>query len=251
MKPALLGIALFAACSGPPLDRDGEPVTIGKYRIRTFPSGAEVHVDGTLRIPRTPGSLILEAGRYHLEIRHPGATEGLEQDITVVAGRDRLLDVRIPKPARSTIAVDADVPGASVRINGYHRGFTPMEPVTVNAGSADVTVVAPGGDARSTSLQLRYGEQKTVDVRFLEADRPVEAGPATLTLVLAPAGWVETATGARIGDAPLRRHRMPAGAHDLVLRSADGQRTRSVRVHLRPGEHHVYRFRLKPGESEP
>lgn len=243
--PSLLGCERT-----PPLDAAGRPLTIGTYRVRTFPKGANVYVDGKLEVPSTPATLILEAGEHHLRIIHPGATEAYEETITVEAGQKKTLDVRIPAPPRSTLAVLSNVDGAGVRINGYRRGVTPLEPVTVRAGAVDVTVTAPDGRARSASTRLGWGEHAELRVDFLpddaDAKTPSDRAPGRVTLVLAPEGYVEDDAGERLGETPLRDHPLPPGERALWLRSKDGRYARRVVLFVESGQRAVYRFRLGP-----
>ena len=56
---SLLVAVLVAACPGPKLDREGKPITIGRFRLRTYPKGARVWIDGELKVESTPATLIL------------------------------------------------------------------------------------------------------------------------------------------------------------------------------------------------
>lgn len=260
----LIAAAPLLACpSEPPRDAEGRVITVGRYRIRTYPTQARVFIDGKLEIPATPGTLLLEAGRYELELIHPGAKEGRRETIWVEAGRSKTLDVRVPPPARSTLAVDSDVEGAKVRINGYTRGRTPLEPVTVRAGPVDVTVTTPDGRARTATTHLGWGDHQRMRLVFAAAPPPdgtvlsstkadggnMTASPGDtgqLDLILAPPGSVIDAAGEVLGRTPLRGHTLPAGEHTLTLRALDGRYERTVVLVIRAKERALYRFRLGP-----
>lgn len=240
-------LCLLSCSSDPPLDKDGNPITLGQYRIRTYPRGARVYVDGELKVPATPATLVLDAGRYHLRIIHPGAKKALERDITVYAGRSRTLDTRIPAPEKSTLSVVSDVEGAGVRINGYRRGTTPLDPVPVRAGPVNITVTAPDGRARSASTKLSWGAHEVLRVDF-STDTATSTGPGRITIILAPAGVVESETGQTLGSTPLKNFSLPAGRHRLILKSKDGRYRKEVTPLVEPGRHATYRFRL--GQSD-
>ena len=118
-----LGFTTAHLLARPPLDSSGKPITIGRFRLRTFPKGARVWIDGEQKVETTPATLILEEGEYHLFIQAPGA-QGIERIITVEAGTSKSLDLRIPPPEPSSITVLSDIEASEVRINGYKRGET-------------------------------------------------------------------------------------------------------------------------------
>ncbi len=256
----LLGVAAGAGAAElagrPPLDKDGRPVTIGRFRLRTYPKGARVWVDGKLTVESTPATLILEDGEYHLFIQAPGA-QGIEQVIRVEAGASRSLDLRIPPPAPSSITVLSDVEEAEVRVNGYKRGVTPMLYASTKPGTIDVTVTDPGGRARSVGAELSIGERKWLEVFFddnqsrppepEEKLNPLQCHPREagwLTLGLEPKGLVETDAGEKLGETPLVDREMPPGIHNLILRSKDGKFQKSVSIEIQANERAVYRFMM-------
>ena len=252
MRRAALCLLAAVGCTSEPLrDADGNVITSGKYRIRTFPRGVEVYLDGELAIPKTPGTLILEAGDYTLRLQHPHAKEGLEESITVEAGREKTLDVRVPPPDRPTLSVISDVEDASVRVKGYWRGTTPMDPVNVKAGPVDVTVTTPEGRARAVRAHVDWGEDEVLQVNFRDSPPIQEGATGHISLILAPEGWVEDAEGERLGETPLRRVELPAGLQALRLRTADGQRARDVQIAVPEGGHALYRFLLDRDDAVP
>ena len=204
------------AC-GPRLDADGKPARLGRIRLRTFPKGAQVWINGKLEVVHTPATLVLADGAHVLRIQAPGAT-AVERTVHVTAGTSRDLNIRIPAPPAARIHVFSDVVGADVRINGYRRGATPLIGAITKPGPVDVTVTA-GARARSEQTSLAIGEQKTVEVFF--GAEPTRLGSGVckaapkishpppkgfLTLGMKPKGRIETAAGEILGEAPLVRH---------------------------------------------
>lgn len=243
--------------SQPKLDKEGKPITIGRFRLRTFPKGAKVWIDGKLEVERTPATLIREAGEYHLYILAEGAERGLERIIEVEAGESKELDLRIPAPPKATITVLSDIVGAVVRINGYKRGETPLIRATTKPGPVDLTVTDPGGRARSEKSRLAIGEQKRFEIFFGEvASRPeepeVKVNPLQchpkevgyLSIGLKPNGTVETSKGEMLGETPLLNREMKPGLYELILRSKDRSRQKNVSIEVKPNERAVYRFML-------
>ena len=250
-----MAVAVIAAGCGPRLDADGKPAELGRVRLRTFPKGAQVWIDGKLEVVQTPATLVLPGGEYHLRIQAPGA-EALQRTITVTPGTSREMNIRIPLPPDARIHVFSDVVGADVRINGYRRGATPLIGAVTKPGLVDVTVTA-GRRARSTQTTLRIGEQKTIELFFGKGPTRLGSGVCKappkisrpppkgfLTLGMKPKGHVETADGQRLGDAPLVRHPLDPGEYDLILRTKDGRFERRVSLRIEAGETAVFRFLL-------
>jgi hypothetical protein len=250
-----LGATTAHLSAGPPLDESGKPVTIGRFRLRTFPKGARVWIDGEEKVESTPATLILEQGEYHLFIQAPGA-EGIEHIIRVEAGKSKSLDLRIPPPSPASITVLSDVEGAEVRINGYKRGETPLLYVVTKPGPIDVTVTDPAGRARSVKTSLAIAEKKWLEVFFddvaSKAEEELELNPLQchpkdvgyLTLALEPKGIVVDEEGDTLGETPMFDHEIEPGIHNLVLRSKDGKRERKVSIEIEANERAVYRFML-------
>jgi hypothetical protein len=266
---ALIGLGLvmgagLGALAGwaearPKLDKDGRPVTIGRFRLRTFPKGAQAWIDGELKVLSTPATLILEEGEYHLVIRAPGA-EAVERTIVVEAGESKSLSMRIPPSPPATVSVVSDVEGAEVRINGYKRGETPLLSAETAPGPVDVTVTEPGGRARSVKLELGIGQREWIEAFFGDvASKPEPAPPnplqchpravGFLSIGLKPEGLIETADGDRIGESPLFDKEMEAGAYDLRLISKDGKYEKRVSIEIAPDERAVYRFMFRQEDA--
>jgi len=230
-------------------------MTHGSFRLRTFPSGARVWVDGVLKVEETPATLILEEGSYTLKIQHPGALS-TEKVIHIEAGKRKDRTYNIPKPPPATVSVFSDVIGAKVRINGYVRGHTPLMRATTRPGPIDMTVIAPGSTAKSIKTYLDISEQEFIEVFFGDVAcriEPEKTSPktmslpppqGTLNLAFKPAGNILDESGKVIGTSPLLGHRMPVGLHTLQLRSKNGNFERWIKIEIEANKNHVFRFRL-------
>ncbi len=262
--PWLVGLALLggspllsAGCQR--LDAEGKPITVGRLRLRTFPTGARVWIDGEPKVDAAPATLILPAGTYRLRLQLPGA-EATERDVEIVAGEARELDVNVPRPPDSTISVLSDQVGAKVSINGYTRGVTPLLDAVTKAGAVDMTLLTFDGRAKSLRTTLSIGEHKWVEVFFDEVDcrppppppppkPPMSIPPPTgwLTLGLEPEGEVRDEEDRLLGATPLERKAIEPGRHKLQLRS--GKRHKWVEVEVEADRTAIYRFRLLPEDE--
>lgn len=247
-----VAVGVTASCSRPPpRDAEGNIVTVGSFRIRTFPRGAVVYVDGTRAADSTPTTLILEEGRHQIRIQHPGAREAYETEIRMVAGTARTLDTRIPPPDASSVSVDSDIEGSVVRINGFRRGLTPLERAPTVAGRVLVKVTAPDGREKRTSLKLGYGEDASVEIEFGAATSTPAAGRGQVTLIVEPEGSIESLDGRRLGSSPLRNYEVAAGSRRFVLRADEGALRREVQIFVEADRQLVYRYRLGPQDRVP
>ena len=248
-----LSIVLFvlSACSEPKLDQHGNPITVGRFRLRTYPKGAQVWANGKLVAVTTPATLILPGGQHRLKIQLKGA-EAIEHTIHVEAGDSRELSLHLPRPAPATLTILSDIEGADVRINGYRRGHTPLHQVVTRPGPVDMTITAPDGRAQSLQTTLEISEAKTMEVHFgppVSQEDDNASSPMSqegrLTLGLQPEGQVFLDDGTWLGSTPLVNKRMPAGVLDVILRSSDGERQRRVTIEIRPDTTTIYRFSLR------
>ena len=255
LSPILIVAALTLTGCDPPTDRAGQPVNLARIRLRTYPKGARVWVDGKLLVESTPATLILTPGAHHLKIQLPKA-EPIERTLEVTAGQVDDITIRVPPSPEATIAVLSDRVGAEVRINGYKRGVTPLAGVNMKPGDLDITVMDAEGGARSVQSHLSVGQHRRVEVFF---DVPFSSVPVPpppippmslpppsgrVTIGLEPAGRVITEAGVVLGSSPLHGYELPPGLHALLLRTHDGRFERRVRVEVKLLETTVYRFML-------
>jgi len=249
-------ISGFVLNCGAPVDKDGNIITHGSFRLRTFPTGAKVWINGELKVTETPATLVLPAGKYNLVLQHPGA-EKISKTIKIIAGKKKDRTFNIPKPRPATITVLSDILGASVRVNGYVRGRTPLVAAVTRPGPVDMTLIAPNSQAKSVKSTLKLSEQKMFEVFFGdiscslqfpdETPMRMSVPPATGTVTLAfkPAGTVYDFSGKQIGTSPLIDHPFRVGTHRLRLVSANQKYEEWVRIEVEENEKHVFRFRIR------
>lgn len=257
---AVLALVLAPACSAPKRDASGKAVSVGKLRLRTFPAGAQVWIDGEFKVESTPATLVLAEGRYQLTIQLAGA-EALTREIEIVAGEANELNLNVPRPPDATVTVLSDAVGAKVLINGYTRGETPLVSAVTKPGPIDVTVLEPGGHAKSARTALAIGEQKWIELFFGDTSCaiPVPVPPpvpmssppplGTITLGLEPPGIVLNEEGRALGETPLVSYAIPTGEHRLLLRSKDGRFEKWVTVEVEADKAAIYRLRLRQEDA--
>ena len=137
---------------------------------------------------------------------------GLLLSASVVAG----LTERAVKDA--TLAVESDPIGADVRIDGKHRGKTPL---TIALTPGTYTVLVGDGDAsKERRIILAAAERASMYLERADVDTVVP--PLTngaLSVVTEPAGGRISVDGTDRGAAPLVIHDLAAGEHRVVVRS--------------------------------
>lgn len=256
----LLALLLSAPLACTKVDAQGRPVTVGRLRLRTYPAGAKVWIDGVEKVEATPATLLLPEGTYRLRMQLPGA-EPVEYTVGLDAGEAKELDLDVPRPPDATVTLLSDEVGAKVSINGYTRGSTPLLDAVTKPGALDMTVLTFDGRARSIRTTLAIAEHKRVELFFGEVDcRPPPPPPpppppmsrppprGLLTLGLEPEGEVRDEDDRLLGKTPLERVPLPVGTHRLLLRSK--KRQKWVEVEIDEDRSAIYRFRLLP-EDEP
>jgi hypothetical protein len=257
-------LVLLAACKPTKYDENGKPITLGKFRLRTYPKGAKVWIDGKLEVVSTPATIVKEAGEYHLKIQAPGA-EPIERTITIEAGEQNDLNIRIPAPEPATVTVLSDIQEAEVRINGYKRGRTPLYRVVTKPGPIDVTVTGPNNQAKSVRATLKRSEDLTLEVFFYEVKSEPETGLESkvelpmskpkpkgwLTLGMRPDGTVELDDGKKLGATPIVKRPMEAGKYTVWLRSKDDRYERRVTIEIEENKPAIYRFLLGKEDERP
>ncbi len=119
------------------------------------------------------------------------------------------------------VAPRPDEPAPLAHVAPPEPSPTPPEPV------APAAVAAPEAVAAATSPEA------AAEPEDREARRPRQTGPGTLNLLAIPSATVRL-DGRVLGETPLIGRQLPAGAHRLQLRTADG-RTKTVTVQIRSG----------------
>ncbi len=197
---------------------------LGSLRVITNVPGAIISLDGAdIGVsPAAKGGLT--PGEHLVIARAPGY-EPVEQTVTVVAGRERVVSIRFTTASTDVarILVRANVPDASISIDGQDYGTPPVTIEPAEFGTHTVVVRAPG---------------------YREVRRTCSVGPARNCEVYAelfPLG-VPVRVEANVSDAQLFvdgelrgpipwEGDLPAGSHRIEVR-ADGYHPHTEQVRL-------------------
>ena len=197
---------------------------LGSLRVIASVPGAIVSLDG-LDIGVAPAAKAgLEPGEHVVMARAAGY-EPVQQTVTVIAGRERVVSLRFTTPSTEVprILVRASVPEATVTIDGVDYGNPPITIEPAELGTHSIVVRAPGfSEVRRT---CSVGPSRNCDV-FAELNPlgvpvRVEANVAGADLFV---------DGELRGPVPWEGD-LPAGSHALEVR-AEGYESHAEQIRL-------------------
>lgn len=135
--------------------------------------GARLSIDnqdvGPLPVPAQE----IEPGEHTIVVKRPGYSE-FNRRITVEAGRVNEVVATLEAVA-GVVAVNVDVPGASIVIDGESRGVAPLTGVLLKPGSHVIEARRDGFEAEPKTIGVRAGRDYSVDFHM----RPSAGGPKT------------------------------------------------------------------------
>jgi len=143
----------------------------------------------------------------------------------------------------ATLNIQCNVRGATVLVRGQKVGETPIEhPVRVNAGEANLTVLANGYRKYSVPLELEGRSTQRLEVRL----QPID-DRGTLIVNSPISGATARVDGRFLGTVPAEIA-LPRGSHRVAVEHPDYQTT-STTVELHSGErrHVNVNLEAKPG----
>jgi hypothetical protein len=143
---------------------------VGTLAVALDHPGLTLRIDGVERpIARARAGLVVDAGRHRVALSAPGL-EPREQDHDVAGGQTVVIREPLAR-RRSTLAIDCDVPGAEVLVDGVVVATTPvLSPIPVDEGTRRVelrrlgytpysTVVDAVGSGARVQPALAWGVQ--------------------------------------------------------------------------------------------
>jgi PEGA domain len=136
---------------------------LGSLRVIANVPGAIISLDGVDIGPAPAAKGALTPGEHTVMARAAGY-ESVEQKVTVIAGRERVVSVRFTTASTDVarILVRASVPDATVTIDGEDYGNPPITIEPAEVGTHSVIVRAPGyGEVRRT---CSVGPSRNCDV---------------------------------------------------------------------------------------
>ena len=136
----------------------------GMLYVKSEPPGATVILNGEER-GKTPVLLKnVEPGYHVVEVRPQGAG-GIEEMVTVEAGKVANLNVRIPQGPAS-LTVISDPLEATVHLDERERGKTPITIEQVEAGDHEVVLELDDYERAVRKVELRPGENRVLEIRL-------------------------------------------------------------------------------------
>jgi tetratricopeptide (TPR) repeat protein len=145
--------------------------------IESDPPGASIYLDDmTKLLGQTPYATTTDPGTYRLRLTLDGHVP-FDRTLEVRAGEPLKVVFKLEKHrAIGTLAVRANVSGASIYVDGRNVGLTPFpDAIELDAGSHQVTVDKDDYSAYSTRVMIAAEEQTQVE--------------ATIFLTNAPSTW--------------------------------------------------------------
>ena len=188
------------------------------YSINANVPGATVAINGTV-VGRTPYSGQLTAGSYTITVTAPGY--GNFSQSVVVNGPGQVNAVLQPnQPAQYPYSINANVPGATVAINGTVVGRTPYSG-QLTAGSYTITVTAPGYGNFSQSVVVNGPGQVNAVLSPLQASLSVNANVPGADVYI---------NGSPVGKVPLTLQLNPGNYTVVVKAMGYGDYSQNVQV---------------------
>ncbi len=203
-----------------------EAPDLGSLRVITNIPGAMISLDGQEigLAPTARGGL--QPGDHQLIARAEGY-EPVEQTVSVIAGRERVVSMRLTTPTTGDlrISVNSNLDEATVFIDGEDYGAPPIVLQPAELGTHTIVVTAPGHrDVRRTCV-VEPGRNCDVDAQLYAQGIPVriEANVAAARLFV---------DGESRGPVPWEGD-LPEGAHEIEVR-AEGYRAHQEQINLKP-----------------
>ena len=197
---------------------------LGSLRVIASVPGAIISLDGAdigvapaARAGLTPGE--------HVVMARATGYEPVEQTVTVIAGRERVVSLRFTTSATDVarILVRASVPEATITIDGEDYGNPPITIEPAEAGTHSIVVRAPG--FREVRRTCSVGPDRNCDVyaelNALGVPVRIEANVAGAQLFI---------DGEPRGPVPWEGD-LPAGTHSLEVR-AEGYGSHAEQIRL-------------------
>ncbi len=202
--------------------------TKGTLSIDSTPQ-ARVFIDDAPQ-GTTPLRLDLDPGQHVVRLEAEG--HGRTFQLNVIAGKEISQVVELSRTVETgTVDVRTDPPGARVVIDGKAAGVSPLTISDLKPGAHSVVVEGPNGSIRQV-VQVAAGATASIVVPLGEATAAAAAPVAGFISVESPEELQIYSGGRLLGSSRTARHQLPAGTHDIELRSeaAGFTTTRNVAV---------------------
>lgn len=166
----------------------------GSLKVTSFPSGAEVWVDGVNSGKVTPMSISLPEGDHTVTVQLPNS--GWNPDtrtVTIVAGNNDLSVTLLPVLTAGPPGVPGQ-PGAPAAVRLAAPGECPTGGIVVTSGNGDLSVPVCNGAQGPPGIQGIQGAQGLQGIQGEPGQQGLQ-GPAGQAATVRMAGSSECATG--------------------------------------------------------
>jgi hypothetical protein len=185
----------------------------GSLLVGTNPAGASVLIDGTTR-GVTPLSVELPPGNHTVDLLI--GNERRRVPVTITAGGQVSHFIELPRGAQELgeLLVRANIPGASVSVDGQVLGRSPL---TVPALSPGEHTVVLQHESVSTTERVFIEAGRTTTLVVSMPNAPAAATAAGWVSISAPTDVQVYEDDRLLGNSSIDRIMLPVGRHELVI----------------------------------
>jgi len=182
----------------------------GSIYATSSPSGASVFLDGSsYKQGTTPIKITgVAAGSHNIRFSKSGYND-YTRTKSVKAGKTSSINVNLLQ-ATSSISVASTPSGASVYLDGSHKGTTPMEITGVSTGSHTIKLSKSGYKDDTRKISVKAGETISINLNFLQAT-------GSISVASSPSGASVYLDGSPKGTTPKTITGVSAGAYTIKL----------------------------------
>ena len=203
----------------------GSSVTYGYLNFHSYPSAADVYIDGNYR-DDTPAVITVTAGTAHeVQVVHSGY-EVYKQTVTISSGSTVSIDANLVTSGDAYLQIASYPSGAAVYVDGSYCGNTGysssssvnyMHVGPLTSGSHSIMLKKDGYNTYTSTVSLSPNEIRTMSVTLIQS-APTPSENAVLHLSSTPSGAEVYVDNVFRGYTPLSLSDIPAGQHTLLLK---------------------------------
>ena len=198
----------------------------GSLRVKTYPAGADIYLDGRYAAS-TPATLPgLASGTHSLRLQKAGYDEYL-RTFTITAGQRTTEDYTFSRSPSGvgSVEVTSTPPGATVFLDGNYMGLTPpgdyLDLTSLAVGPHTITLRMTDYEDYTQTSYIGDGKIVTINAQLT----PASSGQGTdttgeITVVSSPSGANLFLDNAFRGITPLTLSDIPQGSHVVTARLA-------------------------------
>jgi hypothetical protein len=218
--------------------------TTGTLSVTSTPGSANVAVDDVAR-GKTPLTISgLDPGSHKVTISMSGYIDYIT-DVQITAGQVTAVSAVLKVGSNTgTIEVSSEPSGASVNLDGWQKGNTPVSLQNVRTGNHELTLSLAGYPDWKQTVTVSSGRTTTVNA-VMETSPATGAGTGSLSVATTPAGAQVIVDGVLIGNSPTKSTGLAPGSHTLLLRM-EGYQDLSVPITITTGQTTEYSTSLAP-----